>query len=122
MKTKTLYPLTITQIKKFKASSRDQEVSIDIAYLGPVPRWILVAFVKNNPFVVFASTYPFHFHYYNVTKLVLFENGFQNLSEPLTMDCSSTFAVTRVYETIFSSTGVYYDDRAHMSSQTISTY
>jgi len=30
------------------------------------------------------------------------------------MDCSSPFAATRAYETLFSSTGIHHDDRAHM--------
>ena len=31
--------------------------------------------------------------------------------EPLTMDCYSPYEATRAYETIFSSTGIYHDDR-----------
>jgi hypothetical protein len=30
------------------------------------------------------------------------------------MDCSSSFGATRAYETLFSSTGIHHDDRAHM--------
>ena len=30
------------------------------------------------------------------------------------MDCSSTFGATRVFETIFSCTGIYHDGRDHM--------
>ena len=30
------------------------------------------------------------------------------------MDCSSPFGATRAYETLFSSTGIHHDDRAHM--------
>jgi len=30
------------------------------------------------------------------------------------MDCSTPFGATRVYETLFSSTGIHHDDRAHM--------
>jgi len=49
-----------------------------------------------------------------MTNLVLYVNGVQHFSEPLTMDCSSPFVVTRAYETLFSSTGFHHDDRAHM--------
>ena len=49
-----------------------------------------------------------------MTNLVLYVNGVQRPSEPLTMDCSSTFGATRAYETLFSSTGIYHDHRAHM--------
>ena len=48
-----------------------------------------------------------------MTNLVLYVNAVQHPSEPLTMDCSSPFGATRVYETLFSSTGIH-DDRAHM--------
>jgi hypothetical protein len=30
------------------------------------------------------------------------------------MDCSSPFGATRAYETLFSSTGIYHDDRSQM--------
>jgi hypothetical protein len=49
-----------------------------------------------------------------MTNPVLYVNGVQHPSEPLTMDCSSPFRATRVYETLFSSTGIHHDDGAHM--------
>ena len=45
---------------------------------------------------------------------MLYVNGVQHPSEPLTMDCSSPFGATRAYKTLFSSTGIHHDDRAHM--------
>jgi hypothetical protein len=47
-------------------------------------------------------------------NFVLHVSGVQHPSEPLTMDCSSPFRATRAYETLFSSTGINHDDRAHM--------
>jgi hypothetical protein len=47
-------------------------------------------------------------------NLVLYVNGGQHPSESPTMDCSSPFEATRAYETLFSSTGIHHDDRAHM--------
>jgi len=108
MKRKAHYPLTHTQIKTFTARSGAPQISIDNKLLGPIPERILIAFVGS------ASTNPFHFHHYEMSNLVLFVNGLQNPSEPLTIDCSSTFGATRAYETLFSSTGIYHDDRAHM--------
>jgi hypothetical protein len=49
-----------------------------------------------------------------MTNLVLYVNGIQHPSEPLTTDCSSPFGATRAYETLFSSTGIHHDHRAHM--------
>ena len=69
---------------------------------------------KNASFVGSASTNPFHFHHYEMTNLVLYVNGFQHPSEPHTMDCRSPFGDTRAYETLFSSTGIHHDVRAHM--------
>ena len=114
MKRKAHYPVTHTQIKTFTASSGAQQVSIDNAFLGPIPERILLGFVKNTAFVGSASTNPFQFHHYDMTSLVLYVNGIQHPSEPLTMDCSSPYGVTRAYETLFSSTGIHHDDRAHM--------
>jgi len=47
---------------------------------------------------------------------VLYVSGVQHASEPLTMDCSSPFGATRAYETLFLSTGIHHDDRAHMNA------
>ena len=60
------------------------------------------------------STNPFHFHHYDITNLVLYVKGVQQPAEPLSMDCSTPFGVTRAYETLLSSTGIHHDDRAHM--------
>ena len=69
---------------------------------------------QNATFVGSASTNPFHFYHYEMINLVLYINGVQHPSEPLTMDCSSPFGATRSYETLFSSTGIHHDVRAHM--------
>ena len=116
MKRKAHYPLTHTQIKTFTASSGAQQVSIDSAFLGTIPEKILIAFVKNTAFVGSTSTNPFHVQHCDMSNLVLFLNGVQNPSEPLTIDCSSTFGAIRAYETLYSSTGTHHDDRVHMIS------
>jgi hypothetical protein len=114
IKRKAHYPVTHTQIKSFTASSGTQQISINYAFLGPVPDRILIVSVKNADLVGSASTNPFHFHHYDMTNLVLYVNGVQHPSEPLTMDCFSPFGATRAYETLFSSTGIHHDDRAHL--------
>jgi hypothetical protein len=114
MKRKAHYPVTHTQIKSFPASSAAQQVSVDNTFLGQIPERILFAMVKYTAFVGSASTNLFHFHHYDMTDLVLYVNGVQHPAEPLTMDCPSPFGTTRAYETLFSSTGIHHDDRAHM--------
>jgi hypothetical protein len=114
MKRKAHYPVTHTQIKTFTASSGAKQLSIDNAFLGQIPEIILIAIVKNTAIVGSANTNPFHFHYFDMTHFVLYVTGVQHPSQPLTMDCSSTFGTTRAYETLFSSTGIHHDDRAHM--------
>ena len=114
MKRKGHYPVTYTQIKTFTASCGSQQDSIDNAFLGPNPERILIVLVKNAAFVGCASKNPFHFHHYNMTNLLLYVNGAPHPLEQHTMDCSTAFGGTRTYETLFSSTGIYHDDRAHM--------
>jgi hypothetical protein len=114
MKKKAHYPITHTQIKTFTSGPGTQQVSIDNAFLGPVPERLLIAFVKNTAFVGSANTNPFQFHHYDMAYFVLYVNGVQYPAEALTMDCSSSFGVTRAYETLFSSTGIHHDDRGHM--------
>ena len=91
-----------------------QQVSIDIAFLGPIPERILIALVKNTAFVGPDSTNPFHVHHYDMTNVVLCVNGVQHPAESLSMDCSTTFGATQAYETLFSSTGIHHDDSDHM--------
>jgi hypothetical protein len=114
MKRKLFHPITNTQIKTFTACSGSQQVSIDNAFLGPIPERILIALVKSTAFVGSASTNPYHFQHYDMTNLVLYVKGVQLPSEPLTIDCSSPFGAIRAYEILFSSTGIHHDDRAHM--------
>ena len=114
MKRKAQYPTTHTQIKNFTASSGTQQISINNSFPGPVPDRILIDLVKNAGVVVAASTNPFYFHHYDTTNLVLYVNGVQHPSAPLTMDCSLPYGVTRAHKTLFSSTDIYHDDRAHM--------
>jgi len=113
MKRKAHYPVTHNQIKTFTASSGAQQFSICNAFVGPIPEGILIALFKNTAFVGSATTNPYHFPH-NMTNLVLYVNGVQFPSEPLTMDCSSPFVATRAYETLFSSSGMHHEDRAHM--------
>jgi len=114
IKRKAHYPVTRTEIKIFTASSEAQQVSIDNAFFGRIPERILIAMVKNAAFFGSASTNPFHFHFYDMTNLVLYVNEVQHPSEPLTMDCSLPFGATRAYEAIFSCTVLHHGDRAHM--------
>jgi len=114
MKRKAHYPVTLTQIKTFIASSVSQQISIDNAFLGPIPERILNALVKNTAFVRSPSTNPFHVHHYDMKNLVLYVNGVQHPAEPLSMDCSTPFGTSRAYERLFSSTGIHHDYRAHM--------
>ena len=60
-------------------------------------------------------------HHYDLTHLVLYVNGFQHPSEPLIMDCYLPLGATRAYESLFSSTGIYHVDRAHMITLEIFT-
>jgi len=78
-----------------------------------VPDRIVIVLVKIAACVGSASTNPFHFHHYDLTNLVLCVNAVEHPSEPLTMYCSSPFGATRAYETLFSSTGIHHDYRAH---------
>ena len=103
-----------TQIKTFTANYGVLQVSTDNTFLRQIPERIPIGLIKNTAFVGSTSTNPFRFHHYDMTNFVFHSNGVQQPPEPLTMDCSSTFGTTRAYETLFSSTGIHHDDRAHM--------
>ena len=50
MKRKAHYPVILTQITTFTATSGSQQISIDNAFLGPIPERILIGLVKNTAF------------------------------------------------------------------------
>ena len=52
---------------------------------------------------------------------MFYVNDVQHPPEPLTMDCSSPFGATSVYETLFSSNGIHHDERAQMITLEIFT-
>jgi len=114
MKRKAYYPVTHAQIKTFTASSAFEQVSIDTAYFGQIPETIRISMVRNAVFFGSTSTNTFHFHRYDMTNVVLYVNGVQHPSEPLTIDCFLSFETTRACETLFSTTGIHHDDRVHM--------
>jgi hypothetical protein len=47
MKMKAHYPITHTQIKTFTAGAGAQQISIDNAFLGPIPKMLLIELVKT---------------------------------------------------------------------------
>jgi len=77
--------------------------------------------LTSHKYTSFVGTNPFHFHHYEMRNFVPYVNGVQHPSEPLTMDCSSPFGATGAYESLFSSTGIHHDDRAHMIALEIFT-
>ena len=79
MKRKAHYPVTHIQIKTFTAISGAQQISIDNAFLGPIPQRILIALVKNTALVGSASRKAYHFQHYDMTNLVLYVTVFSFL-------------------------------------------
>ena len=69
---------------------------------------------KNTALVVSVSTNQFHFHHYDMTNLALYVDGVHHPPEPHTMVSCRPFGVKRAFETLFSSTGIYHDDRAYL--------
>jgi hypothetical protein len=61
MKRKAHYPVTHTQIKTFTASCGTQQISINNAFLAPVPDRILIALVKMQHLLVLPVRIPFTF-------------------------------------------------------------
>ena len=72
MKRKAHYPVTHTQAKTFTASSGAHQVSVNKAFLGPIPERILIPLVKNTAFVASASRHPFQIH--DVTNFAKYVN------------------------------------------------
>jgi len=61
MKRKAHYPVTHSQLKTFTANFGTQHVSINNAFLEPVPDRILIVLVENLAFVPLPVRIPFTF-------------------------------------------------------------
>jgi hypothetical protein len=70
MKRKAIYPVTHSQIKTFTASSGARQVSVDNAFLGPIPDRTIITLVKNTAFVGSVRTNLFPFHHFDMTHFV----------------------------------------------------
>ena len=78
-----------------------------------MPERIFTALVKMQHLLALPVR-PVYSHNYDTTNLLLYVNGVQHPSKPLSIDLCSHFGATRAYEILYSSTGIHHDDRAHM--------
>jgi len=71
------YNMTRVELKTFTISAGSKPLSIDNAFLGPVPKRLLFTMVKNADFIGTADTNPDKFQHYDISDFSLFVNGKQ---------------------------------------------
>lgn len=106
-----LYPLTRVDIKSFTIGSGLLSKSIDNIYTGQQPKRVVVGFVLNTAFNGNLRRNPYNFQNFGINYLAFSLDGEQIPSKPLTPDFSSQYI--DAYHTLFSGTGIHYQDEGN---------
>ena len=104
------YNFTRVELKSFTFSSGSKSLSIDNAVLGPIPKRLLFAMVKNSDLNGSLDTNPFNLKHYDINHFTLFVNGKQvpNLGLTLGMDHEKTSVVG--YKSLFEGSGIHHSN------------
>lgn len=103
------YPITRVEIKTFSVGKDLKSKSIDNLYLGQLPKRVVVGFVDNDAMNGISTKDPFKFEHFNHNFLSLYVDSIQIPTVPLTPDFSNNLYM-RSYHTLFSGTGIHFDD------------
>jgi hypothetical protein len=104
------YNLTRVKLKSFTFSKDVQSLSIDIAFLGIVPKRLVFTMLKNTDYLGSMDWNPYNFRHYDINIFPLFVNSKQYPVEGLSMDTSSQKKYVMVYNTLFDAIGIYHLD------------
>ena len=85
-------------------------MSIDNAVLGPMPKRLLFAMVKNTDFLGSVNTNPHFFHHYDISYFALHVNGKQIPAEGLSLGKDHDRKSVMGYRTLFEASGIHYSN------------
>lgn len=109
-KTTAKYPLTRVDIKTVTISRDVQSKTMDNIFLGQLPKRVIVGFVSNAAFNGDMKKNPYNFQNFDLTFLALYVDGQQIPSKPLQPDFSGSGLFLQAYHTLFSGTGIHFQD------------
>ena len=116
MKTPARYPITRVETKVLTIPANVTTHSMDNVFLGIQPRRLVLGFVLNKSFNGCAKLNPFKFDHFNINFLSIYIDGEQIPSRPLEPDFSNGLYI-QAYNTLFSGTGIHYQDEGNNISR-----
>ncbi|KAG8234979.1 hypothetical protein J437_LFUL013859 [Ladona fulva] len=109
-KTTAKFPLTRVDIKTVTISKDVQSKTLDNIFLGQMPKRVIVGFVSNAAFNGDIRKNPYNFQHFDLNFLCLYLDGYQIPSKPLQPDFSGSGRFIHSYHTLFSGTGIHFQD------------
>lgn len=107
------YPLTRVDIRNVSIPKDMQSKTLDNLFLGQLPNRVIVGFVSNSAFNGTLTTNPYNFQHFFMNFLSLYVDGKQYPSRPLQPDFDSTKQYVSSYHTLFSGTGIHFQDEGN---------
>lgn len=104
------YPITRVEVKAFTMHSGIMGDTLDNVILGQLPKRIIVGFVNNRAFNGDKTLNPFNFQHYTINHLSLYVDGQQIPSKPLQPEFEGNETWIQSYHTLFSGTGIHFQD------------
>ena len=107
------YAITRTTPKVFTVPRGQQSQHIDSAFLGEIPKRIVVCMMDNDSYNGNYKKNPFNFKHYNLTQIGISVNGEEVPFKPLKLNFDEKLFAT-AYNTLFSGTGKLHGNSGSM--------
>ncbi len=103
------YPITRVSPKVFTIAQGKQSENIDNAFLGELPKRIVICMTDNDAFNGHYKKNPFNFQHYKLTHIGVNVNGEDAPQKPLKLDFDTKQYIS-AYNTLFAGTGKLHAD------------
>ena len=104
------YPISRVAPKVFTIAAGKQSENIDNAFLGELPKRLVICMTDNDAFNGNYKKNPFNFQHYKLSQIGVYVNGEDAPQKPLKLDFDSKQFIS-AYNTLFAGTGKLHADR-----------
>lgn len=109
------YPYRRMTVRQYSVNAGTANLCLDNIIMGNKPNILLFAMLSNSSYCGSRDKNPFLFKNFGLQQFVLYVDGKQIPSKPLTLQHSTTEGnlTSRAYNTLFTATGINYFDKGH---------
>jgi len=98
------YPIKRVTPKVFTIPAGQQSHNIDNAFLGEIPKRLVICMIDNDSYNGHYKKNPFNFQHYDLSQIGIFVNGEETPAKPLKLDFTTKQFIS-AYNTLFSGIG-----------------